>query len=143
VLEVRSRKLTGLTGLLRGCTLYVYRTYVLFVHRGIGMSVRALTRPERKTVNRSELRQKQSATLRMARGNQVVVISANHEEDEKLLLDKKYFDEIVKQLQAVIETLEIIGDQKLFNQILGVSESLEENTRLGRLHSFEEAFGEK
>jgi hypothetical protein len=107
------------------------------------MSVRALTRPERKTVNRSELRQKQSATLRMARGNQVVVISANHEEDEKLLLDKKYFDEIVKQLQAVIETLEIIGDQKLFNQILGVSESLEENTRLGRLHSFEEAFGEK
>jgi hypothetical protein len=106
------------------------------------MSVKALTRPEKKIVNRSELRQKQRATLRMARGHQVVVISANDEEDEKLLLDKKYFDEIVKQLRAVIETLEIIGDQKLFNQILGVSESLEENTRLGKLHSFEEAFGE-
>jgi hypothetical protein len=107
------------------------------------MSVKALTRPERKTVNRSELRQKQSATLRMARGNQVVVISANHEEDEKLLLDKRYFDEIVKQLEAVIETLEIISDQKLFNQILAVSESLEQKTRLGKLHSFEEAFGEE
>jgi len=107
------------------------------------MSVKALTRPERKTVNRSELRQKQSATLRMARGNQVVVISANHEEDEKLLLDKRYFDEIVKQLGAVIETLEIISDQKLFKQILGVSESLEQKTRLGKLHSFEEAFGEE
>jgi hypothetical protein len=59
------------------------------------------------------------------------------------LLDKKYFDEIVKELRAVIETLEIIGDQKLFKQILGVSESLEENTRLGKLHCFEEAFGEK
>jgi len=106
------------------------------------MSVKALTRPEEKIVNRSELRQKQRATLRMARGHQVVVISANDEEDEKLLLDKRYFDEIVKQLRAVIETLEIIGDQKLFNQILGVSESLEGNTRLGKLHAFEEAFGE-
>jgi hypothetical protein len=107
------------------------------------MTVKALTRPEKKIVNRSELRQKQRATLRMARGNQVVVISANDQEDEKLLLDKQYFDEIVKQLRAVVETLEIIGDQKLFNQILGVSESLEENTRLGKLHSFEEAFGEE
>ena len=107
------------------------------------MTVKALTRPEKKIVNRSELRQKQRATLRMARGNRVVVILANDEEDEKLLLDRKYFDEIVKELRAVIETLEIISDQKLFNQILGVSESLEENTRLGKLHSFEEAFGEK
>jgi phosphotransferase system IIB component len=107
------------------------------------MSVMALTRPERKIVNRSELRQKQSATLRMARGNQVVVISANHEEDEKLLLDKKYFDEIMQKLRAVIETLEITSDQKLFKQILGVAETLEEDTRLGRLHSFEEAFGKE
>lgn len=107
------------------------------------MNVKTLTRPEKKIVNRSELRQKQRATLRMARGNQVVVISASDEEDEKLLLDKKYFDEIVKELRALIETLEIIGDPRLFKQILGASESLEENTRLGKLHSFEEAFGEK
>jgi len=107
------------------------------------MSVKALTRPEKKIVNRSELRQKQRATLRMARGHQVVVISANDEEDEKLLLDKRYFDELVKHLRAVIETLEITSDQKLFSRILGVSESLEENTRLGKLHPFEEAFGEK
>lgn len=107
------------------------------------MSVKVLTRPERKTVNRSQLRQKQRATLRMARGNQVVVISANDEEDEKLLLDKKYFDEIVNQLRSVIETLEIINDQKLFKQILNAAESLEHNTRRGKLHSFEEAFGER
>ncbi len=105
------------------------------------MSVMAL--PERKIVNRSELRQKQSATLRMARGNQVVVISATHEEDEKLLMDKKYFDDIVQKLRAVIETLDIMSDQKLFKQIVGVAATLEEDTRLGRLHSFEEAFGEE
>jgi hypothetical protein len=98
-------------------------------------------------VNRSELRQKQSATLRMARGNQVVVISATHEEDQKLLMDKKYFDDIVEKLRAVIETLDIMSDQKLFRQIFGGygrprARTLEEDTRLGKLHSFEEAFGE-
>src|ERR1700722_19147469 len=110
---------------------------------GPNMTLMALTRPEPKIVNRSELRQKQSATLRMARGNQVVLISATHEEDEKLLLDKKYFDEIVQKLRAVIEALEIMSDQKLFNQIVGVAQTLEEDTQLGRLHSFEEAFGEE
>jgi hypothetical protein len=103
----------------------------------------ALAQPQEKRVNRSELRQKQSATLRLARGNQVVVISATHEEDEKLLLDKKYYDKIVQQLRAVIETLDIMSDQKLFNQIVGVAQTLEEDTRLGRLRSFEEAFGEE
>jgi hypothetical protein len=79
----------------------------------------------------------------MARGNQVVLISATHEEDEKLLMDKKYFDDIVEKLRAVIETLDIMSDQKLFKQIVGVAATLEEDTRLGRLHSFEEAFGEE
>lgn len=106
------------------------------------MSALALTRPQRRIVNRSELRQKQSATLRLARGNQVVVISASNEEDEKLLLDKKYFEELVQRLRSAIETLEIISDQKLYKQILGAAKDLEENTRLGKLHSFEEAFEE-
>jgi hypothetical protein len=107
------------------------------------MSVLALKRPEPKIVNRSELRQKQSATLRMARGSQVVVISATHKEDETVLLDKKYYDDLVQKLQAVIETLEIMSDQRLFKQIVGVAQTLEEDTRLGKLHSFEDAFGEE
>ena len=107
------------------------------------MSVLTLKRPEPKIVNRSQLRQNQSATLRMARGNQVVLISAPHEEDEKLLLDKKYYEELVQKLRAVIETLEIMSDQKLFKQIVGAAKTLEEDTRLGKLHSFEEAFGEE
>lgn len=106
------------------------------------MTARTLTKPETTAVNRSELRQKQRAILRLARGNRVVVISANDEEDEKLLLDKKYFEELIERLRSVIETLDIATDQKLFTQILRASKSLEKDTRLGKLHSFEEAFGE-
>jgi phosphotransferase system IIB component len=107
------------------------------------MTVLTLAQPEPKKVNRSELRQNQSATLRLARGNQVVVISAPHEEDEKLLVDKKYYEEMLRKMRAVVETLEIMSDQKLFQQIVGVAGTLEEDTRLGKLHSFEEAFGEE
>jgi hypothetical protein len=107
------------------------------------VALRVLTKPETHEVNRSELRQKQRATLNLARGNRVVMISANDEEDEKLLLDKKYFDELVQELRSVMETLEIATDQKLFSQIMRAAKALEKDTRLGKLHSFEEAFGEE
>jgi hypothetical protein len=106
------------------------------------MKVSALTRPVRRNIKRSELRQNQSATLRLARGTSVVVIAATAKESEKLLLDKRYFDELVGRLRSVIETLEIASDPKLFSQILGAAKTLNEDVRLGRLHSFEEAFGE-
>ena len=125
------------------CTVDAYMLYNVYVHLEGAMTAIALTKPEKHTVNRSELRQKQSATLRLARGNSVVVISANHEEDEKLLVDKRYFDELVQKLRSVVETLEIATDRKLFSQILRAAEHLEDNTRRGKLHSFAEAFGEK
>jgi hypothetical protein len=106
------------------------------------MTVKALTRPGKHKVKRSELRQNQSATLRLARGHNAVVISATHEEDEKILLDKKYFDELIERLRSVVETLDITSDQKFFKQILSAAENLDENARLGKLRSFEEAFGE-
>lgn len=107
------------------------------------MTASTLSKPEKRKVNRSQLRQNQSATLRLARGNQVVVISAPHEEDEKLLLDKVYFDELLQRFRSSIETLEIATNQALLSQILRAAETLEDQTRRGKLHSFEEAFGEE
>ncbi len=107
------------------------------------MTVGTLTRPNQVTVKRSALRQNQRATLKRAKGTTVVVISANDKEDEKLLLDRKYFDDLVQRLRSVMETLEIATDRKLFARILNAAESLEQDTRRGKLHSFEEAFGEE
>jgi hypothetical protein len=94
-------------------------------------------------VNRAELRQKQRETLKRAKGNTVVVISAADPEDEKLLLDKSYFEELTRKLASLVETLEITTDRKLFAQILRAASTLEGDTRRGKLHSFEEAFGER
>ncbi|HXA08251.1 MAG TPA: hypothetical protein VNY30_25560 [Bryobacteraceae bacterium] len=94
-------------------------------------------------VNRSELRQNQSALLRRVRGSRVLLIKANDKTEEKVVLDKKYFDQIRQQLEAVVETLEITMDRKLFNQILAAADTLDEDLRLGKLHSLDDAFAEE
>jgi hypothetical protein len=93
-------------------------------------------------VNRSDLRQHQSKWLKKARGQHVLLIKSNDAEDEKVVLDRQYFDEIRRKLDSLVETLEIAMDRKLFNQILAAADTLEEDLRLGKLHSLEDAFAE-
>jgi hypothetical protein len=105
------------------------------------MTVSALTRPHRVTVKRSDLRQNQRATLKKAKGRTVVVVTASDEGEEKLLLDKRYFEELVLGLRAAAETLEIATDERLFPRILAAAKTLDQDVRLGKLRSFREAFG--
>ena len=107
------------------------------------MTVAALTKPHWVQVNRSELRQKQRATLKRAKGRTVVLIAGADEEEEKLVIDKEYFQEVLGKLRAAVETLSITMDERLFGQIMAAAKTLDEDIRLGRLRSFEEAFGEK
>ena len=101
-----------------------------------------LTRPDVIPVRRSQLRQNQSSLLRKVKGRTVLVIRGPGGEDEKYVLDKEYFQELLKRFSSLVETLEIMADRKLFNQILAAAGTLEEDLRRGRLHSVEEAFGE-
>jgi len=107
------------------------------------MAVPKLAHPLEVRVNRSDLRAKQRETLQRAKNNTVVVIEAASDEDEKAVLDKKYYQELVQRLGTLAETLEIMMDRKLFERILRTASNLEKKTRLGKLHSFEDAFGEK
>lgn len=105
------------------------------------MAAKTLIRPRAIRVNRSDLRQKQRETLNQAKQNTVVVISASDPQDEKLLVDKKYFDELVQRMRSLVETLEIMADQKLFAQILSAAPTLREDAKRGKLYSFGEVFG--
>lgn len=106
------------------------------------MSPLSLRRPTQIPVNRSQLREKQSSILSKARGHTVVVVTARQEEDEKYVVDKAYFEAILKHLRTATETLKITADTKLFSQLLKVRSTIDEDIRHGRLHSLEEAFGE-
>jgi len=94
-------------------------------------------------VNRSDLRQNQSRWLKKARGQRVLLVRANDEADQKVVLDKRYYDQIRRQMESLVETLEITMDRRLFNQILATADTLEKNLRSGKLHSLEDAFAEE
>ena len=106
------------------------------------MTAIALTNPRRIRVNRTDLRENQSKFLREASGNQILEVSGRVGEEERCIVDKQYLDELLKKLRSMMETLEIIKDQKLFGQILKASKTIDDDIRLGKLHSFEEAFRE-
>jgi hypothetical protein len=111
--------------------------------RGSAMRTRRSRSPQFVHVNRSELRQNQSSLLRKAKGKTVLVIAAPQEGEEKVVLDRAYFEDLSAKLRAAVETLEIAADRRFFSQILAAAETLETDLRKNKLQSFEEAFGGK
>jgi hypothetical protein len=108
------------------------------------VSKTVMAEPEKIAVHRSEMRQNQSRLLRKAKGRTVLVIRGTSDgAEDKYVLDKKYFEDLLKRNSALSETLEITLDRKLFSQILASAGTLEKDLRSGKLHSFEEAFEEE
>jgi hypothetical protein len=107
------------------------------------MAAKMLGKTKILEVNRSELRQHQSKWLKKARGQHVLLIKSNDAEEEKVVLDRQFFEEIRKKLESLVETLEIAMDRKLFNQILAAADTLEEDLRSGKLYSLDDAFAEE
>ena len=102
-----------------------------------------LALPEKVRVNRSQLRQRQSKILRQAKGRTIIEVPGWTEDDGKYVVDKRYFDDLLRRLRATVETLEITADPKLFGQILRAAQTVDQEARGGKLHSFDEAFGEE
>jgi hypothetical protein len=107
------------------------------------MASKALGKTKILEVNRTDLRQHQSKWLKQARGQRVLLIKSNDAEEEKIVLDRQFFEEIRKKLESLVETLEIAMDRKLFNQILAAADTLETDLRSGKLYSLEDAFAEE
>lgn len=99
-------------------------------------------KPKKIKVSRTQLRQNQSRLFRKATGRRIIQVTGWNEDDEKYLVDKRYFDSLLRRLQATAETLEITADPKLFSQILLAGQTIDDEARLGKLHLFTEAFGE-
>jgi hypothetical protein len=107
------------------------------------MSISSLLQPRKIAVRRTELRNQQSKVLGKAKGRRVVVVSgSSNEDEEKYVLGKTYFEDLLTQMESLSETVEIIADRRLFNQIMSATDTLDEDLRLGRLAGVEEAFAD-
>ena len=93
------------------------------------------------SVNRTRLRNDLRAVLAEASGN-TVVVTTNAAGGVKIIAARAYFEAMIAKMKALQETLGVVTDRKLFAQILAAADTLEEDLRLGKLHSLEDAFGE-
>jgi hypothetical protein len=72
-----------------------------------------------------------------------VVLVENRRQDPKYIVDKEWFDNLIRDAKSTMATLEVLADRELTARLLGLSKTLDEDLRAGRLHTIEEVFGEQ
>ncbi|MBM3746418.1 MAG: hypothetical protein FJW34_11530 [Acidobacteria bacterium] len=106
------------------------------------MSPRALVRPSKIEVSRSELRRRQSAAFRRAKGSTVLAVTdARPGGEVKYVVDGPYLEQLTSSLRAALETLEVLEDRRLLDRVLQASRTLDADLAQGRLRALDEVFG--
>ena len=70
-----------------------------------------------------------------------VILIRNRRQDSKYLMDQKWFDQLMREHESLLATLDVLADPKLTQRLLRLSRTLDRDVRAGRLHSMEEVFG--
>jgi len=68
------------------------------------LRTQAMLQPQRVNLKLTEFEQRRKAALRKAKGRTVVVLTAKTEKDEKCVLDRVYFEEILREMRAMRPT---------------------------------------
>lgn len=90
----------------------------------------------------TEFRKHFKAYLKKARGGSVVLVE-NRRQDPKYIVDKEWFDNLMRDVRSTMATREILADRKLTERLLNLSTTIDEDLRAGRLHTMEEVFGQE
>jgi hypothetical protein len=94
-----------------------------------------------KTVSATDLRDHLKDCLKAARDNRVVLIE-NRRQSSKYLVDKEFFDGLVKERDSIFATLEILADRNLTDRLLNLSKTIDSDVAAGRLLTTADVFGE-
>lgn len=94
-----------------------------------------------KKVTATDLRDRLKNCLNDARANKVVLIE-NRRQPSKYLVDKDFFDTLVKERDSIIATLEILADRGLTERLLNLSKTIDSDFAAGRLLTTADVFGE-
>jgi|SRR4249920_240746 hypothetical protein len=93
-----------------------------------------------KKVTASQLRGSMSNHLKEARNNYVLLVQ-NRRQPEKYVVDKGWLDNLVKERESIIATIEILADRKLTNRLVALAETIDSDVENNRLYSMDEVFG--
>jgi hypothetical protein len=93
-----------------------------------------------KKVSVTDLRDSLKDRMQEARNNQVLLIE-NRRRQPKYLVDKEFLDEIIRERESILATLEILSDRDLTNRLLSLSSTIDEDVAAGKLLSMADVFG--
>ncbi len=94
----------------------------------------------RRKVSATDFRDSLRECLRAARGEAVVLVE-NRRHEAKYLVDKNWLDELIRQQQTILATLEVLADRELTERLLKTAETVDADVRAGRLKTMAEVFG--
>ena len=93
-----------------------------------------------KKVTTTDLRDKLKTHLKEATANRVVLVE-NRRQASKYLVDKEFFDSLVKERESILATLEILADRELTDRLLTLSKTMDDDVAAGRLLTTADVFG--
>jgi len=94
-----------------------------------------------KRVTASNLRNSLKSYLKAAKDDQVVLIE-NRRQAAKYLVDKDFLDNLMKERESILATLEILFDRDLTNRLLSLSKTIDGDLATRRLLTTADVFGE-
>lgn len=104
------------------------------------MSPRVARKVQR--VSTTKFRNRVKDYLSKAKGDRIVLVD-NRRRDPKYIVDKVWFDDLMKDCKSTIATLEILADYKLTERLVRLSATIDADLRAGRLYTLDEVFGKE
>jgi len=92
-----------------------------------------------KEVSATKLRDHFRRYTKEAKDKKVILIR-NRRQASKYLMDKEWFDRIIREHESVLATLEVLANPELSERLLRLGKTIDDDVRAGRLHSMEEVF---
>jgi PHD/YefM family antitoxin component YafN of YafNO toxin-antitoxin module len=94
-----------------------------------------------KKVTATDLRESLKDRMKEVKDNKVLLVE-NRRQPAKYLVDKEFLDEMIKERESILATLEILADQELTSRLLNLSKTIDKDVADGNLLSMADVFGE-
>jgi PHD/YefM family antitoxin component YafN of YafNO toxin-antitoxin module len=94
----------------------------------------------RKKVSATAFRDHLKSCLKAAKKDKVVLVE-NRRQEAKYLVDKNWLDQLIRERESILATLEILLDRELTERLMNTARTLDEDIKAGRLRTVEEVFG--
>ncbi len=96
----------------------------------------------KRKVSATEFRDHLRDYLRVVKDDRVVLVE-NRRQKAKYVVDKDWLDNLIREQQSILATLEVLADRELTERLLRTAQTVEDDIRAGRLKTMEEVFGEE